>query len=279
MRKLLRSQTAARLKKLDREVRNVARRPDDADSIHDLRVSIRRLKQELEVFAEWFEAEHVKTIRRNLRKLMNRCAAVRNCDVAVEVLRAAAWQGPKLLAGLKKERRDAAGKLARKLEQWRSAGRVREWGRHLRVSRAASKETAAEAAQRLLPAMTEELFRAGRGAAQPNSTRLRMHRLRLKAKEVRYTLELFEPVFRDPALGNGTKTIMEALKGLQEKLGAINDCATTLEMIRRDRGAAASVRRLAGEREAEFRAYWKEHFGPREKVRWKAALCTAEGKS
>src|SRR5579862_6794584 len=94
MRKLLRSQMAARLKKLDREVRNAARKPEDADRIHDLRVSIRRLIQQLEVFAEWFEAESVKTIRRHLRKLMDRCAAVRNCDVAVEVLQAVGWQGP-----------------------------------------------------------------------------------------------------------------------------------------------------------------------------------------
>jgi len=273
MRKLLRSQTAARLKKLDREVRNVARKPEDADRIHDLRVSIRRLKQELEVFAEWFEVEDAKTIRRHLRKLMNRCAAVRNCDVAVDVLRAAGCQGPKLLAGIKKERRAAEGTLTRKIEHWRSAGRVREWGGHLRVSRAASEETAGEAARRLLPPMIEELFRAGRGAAQPNSTRLRMHRLRLKAKGVRYTLEIFELVY-----GEKTKQLLESLKGLQEKLGAINDCATTLEMIRRDRGAAAAVRRLSGERAAEFREYWKKHFGPRERARWKAVLRAADGK-
>ena len=273
MRKLLRSQTAARLKKLEREVRNAGRKPEDADCIHDLRVSIRRLKQELEVFVEWFDPENVKTIRRHLRKLMDRCAAVRNCDVAVEVLQASGWQGPKVVAGLKKERRQAARDLARKLEHWRTAGRVRDWSGQLRLSRAASKETTGEAARRLLPAMTEELFRAGREAARPKSTPHRMHRLRLKVKKVRYTLELFEPVF-----GAEIKTVMELLKELQEKLGSINDCATTLEMIRLDRGAAASVRRLAAGREGEFRKFWKVHFVPRERVRWKAVLSAADGK-
>ena len=91
---------------------------------------------------------------------------------------------------------------------------------------------------------------------------------------MRYTLELFAPVY-----GAKTKKILESLKGLQEKLGAINDCATTLEMIRRDRAAAAAVRRLAGEREAEFRSYWKQHMGsPRERSRWKAVLGAADGK-
>jgi CHAD domain-containing protein len=79
--------------------------------------------------------------------------------------------------------------------------------------------------------------------------------------------------------GRKTKPMLEALKGLQEKLGAINDCATTMEMIRRDRSAAASVRRLSGEREAEFRTYWKEYFGPRVRTRWKAVLGAADGKS
>jgi CHAD domain-containing protein len=100
-----------------------------------------------------------------------------------------------------------------------------------------------------------------------------MHQFRLKTKRVRYTLELFETVY-----GDKTKPMMGSLKGLQAKLGAINDCATTLEMIRRDRGAADAVRRLAGKREAEFRTYWKKHFGPRARVRWKAVLRAADGK-
>jgi CHAD domain-containing protein len=101
-----------------------------------------------------------------------------------------------------------------------------------------------------------------------------MHRLRLKAKRVRYTLELFEPVY-----AGQTKGIMELLKGLQETLGAINDCATTIEMIRLDRGAAGAVRRLARARATEFRTYWKKHFAPFERMRWKAVLGAADGNS
>src|SRR6202040_3372076 len=129
----------------------------------------------------------------------------------------------------------------------------------LQVGHSGSKESARENAGRLLPSMLADLFRTGREAARLDSSRQRMHRFRLEAKRLRYTLELFDPVY-----GRKAKQIVESLKGLQEKLGAINDCATTLEMIRRDRAAAAAVRRLAGEREAEFRAHWKKHFGPRE---------------
>jgi len=167
--------------------------------------------------------------------------------------------------------------LAGKLANWLRRNRVRKWRARLRVARPAGgaelRTTSQENARRLLPAMIGELFRAGREAARPDSSHRKLHQFRLKTKRVRYTLELFESVY-----GGTTTQIMESLKGLQEKLGAINDCATTLVMIRRDRDAVAAVRRLAGEREAAFREYWKKRFGPRQRVRWKALLSMADGK-
>ena len=215
---------------------------------------------------------HVKRIRRSLKKLMERCAAVRNCDIAIEVLQAAGCRSPKLVAGLEEERERAREELAAKLEIWRKKDRVRKWRGDLRLG-FVSEESATEYARRLLPAMMDDLFQAGQEAARPDSSQRQMHQFRLKTKHVRYTLELFEPVY-----GGKTKKMTGSLKGLQEKLGAINDCATTIEMIRRDRAAATAVRRLAGEREAEFRAYWKKHFGPREIARWKAVLGAADRK-
>ncbi|MBZ5675259.1 MAG: CHAD domain-containing protein [Acidobacteriia bacterium] len=273
MKKLVQLQTARRLKTLDREVGLAARRPKDPEAIHDLRVSIRRLRQELNVFEEWLKPGPAKRIRGNLKKLMERCAAVRNCDIALEVLQAAGCQSPKLASGLEKDRRRARAELADKLTSWRKEDRVGRWRGDLRVAHSAPKHSVEETARRVLPAMVTDLFRAGREAARPSSTHERMHRLRLEAKRVRYTLELFAQVY-----GTKTKPILESLKTLQDKLGAINDCATTLEMIRRDREAAAAVQRLAGERETAFREHWKQHFGPRERIRWKAVLHTADGK-
>ena len=272
MKKLVQKHTAKRLKKLDTELRRVAGTPEDADAIHDLRVAIRRLSRELRVFEAWFDAGQVKKIRRRLRKLMGHCAAVRNCDVAVDVLRAAGWRSPELSAGLEQERRRTREVLVRKLHGWLRRRRVKKWRRELRAGRGPAKP--GDNIQGSLPAMIEDLFRAGQEASKARSSHYTMHQFRLKTKRVRYTLELFESVY-----GEKTKEIMESLKGLQEKLGAINDCATTLEMIRRNRNAAAAVRRLAGEREAEFRTHWKANFGSREELQWKAVLGAAEGNS
>ncbi len=286
MRNLVRSQTAKRLNKLQSEIEGLSRRRSavgsrDADKVHDLRVSIRRLSQGLRVFLPWLDRARVSRMRRRLKKLMKRCAAVRNCDVAVDVLRACGWKEPELFADLAQERRRARRELAARLRNWNRRGRVKKWRRKLRVQSPAPTAKASEGAsqsklenaRRILPKMLEDLFRAGNRAARPGASHETMHQFRLKTKRVRYTLELFEPVY-----GARLKPLIEWLKGLQEKLGAINDCAVTLEMIRGERGAAAAVRRLARARVEEFRIYWKRSFGPRERARWKAVLAAADGK-
>jgi CHAD domain-containing protein len=121
--------------------------------------------------------------------------------------------------------------------------------------------------------MMEKFFRVGREAARPGSTHRRIHRLRLETKRVRYTLELFKSVY-----GEKVKQILEPLKRLQDQLGAINDCATTLEMVRHNKDAAEAVQELADKREAEFREYWRKHFGSAPRVEWKAVLSAADGK-
>jgi CHAD domain-containing protein len=273
MRKLIRSQTAKRLKKLDAELRRVARKQKDANSIHDLRVSIRRFRQELTVFEPWFGSKTIKPVRRFLRRLMRKCGMVRNCDVAIEVLQASGAGAPALFDRIKKERKQTGRRLADEIEDWRKRNRIANFRDRLKLRRAGPSESAEANADRLLPALAEDLFRAGEEAARANSSLRNMHRVRLKGKRLRYTLELFQPVY-----GNKTEQMMTSLKGLQEKLGAINDCATTLGMLQRDRRATTAVRRLTSEREAEFRAYWKRHFGSRARSRWKAVLSAADGR-
>ena len=270
MQQFIREQTSARLKKLQAEVRHAAHEPDDPDAIHDLRVSIRRLRQELRVFEPWFEASRVKRIRGRLKKLLDRCGAVRNCDIAMEVLETAGFQDRRLSRGLKKERRRTQKELARTLQIWERKDRARHWRKNMDVARGTDAKlgnSVADLARLVLPATVEELFRAGQKAAKPGSSHRQLHHFRLVAKRVRYTLEIFAPSY-----GNKLNSIMEPLKTLQEKLGAINDCAATLEMVRQNRAASAAVRLLANEREAEFRAWWKRNFGPPTIARWKAAL-------
>jgi len=268
MKQFVRLQTSERLKKLESELKNAFDLPEDPDAIHDLRVAIRRLNQTLRVFVAWLDARRVTKLRARLKKLMERCGAVRNCDIAMEVLKAAEWQDEALSQGLEKERTHTHKRLHKTLQKWHHRNHAQRWREKLADAgdEGLSGDTA-EIARGILPGMTEELFQAGAEAAQAGSTHHQMHRFRLMAKRVRYTLEAFDPVY-----GVATVEIMESLKGLQERLGAINDCAATLVMVARNRGASAAVSRLVRERELEFRTYWKRHFGPKVKGQWKAIL-------
>jgi len=114
----------------------------------------------------------------------------------------------------------------------------------------------------VLPARAKEFFAAGTGATVTGADYQILHQFRLRAKRFRYTLELFPSLY-----GSELEQGLEALKELQDRLGAINDCVTTIALIRKDRRAAAAVRKLLRQREEEFQSYWQSHF-PSQKLAW-----------
>ncbi len=266
MRKFVQSRTLARLEKFDEELKRAAHDPGDEKAIHDLRVAIRRFNQCLRTFAQFFESARTKPLRRRLRKLMDRCGAARNCDIALEVLEAAGNHDRKIGHELKEQRRHAEKELTRKLPSWRKHWRVRL---HVNRKNGAGawdlNQSVAENARRVLPALAEALFAAGDAAAASDHHRL--HRFRLKVKQFRYTFELFQPVY-EAAMKRGAAKLQE----LQDKLGAISDCSATLEIVKKDRRAAAAIRKLLTSREAEFRKYWVSHCGALTSAWWKSTL-------
>ena len=81
-------------------------------------------------------------------------------------------------------------------------------------------------AARVLPAMLRQFFEHGDKVIRPHTSETRLHRFRLEAKRVRYTLELFEPLY-----GAAIKGHLEGIKKVQHVLGQLNDCQATLELI------------------------------------------------
>src|SRR5262245_18030487 len=96
MNKFVKTSTLAHLEKLKKEIRHTTRHPGDEDAIHDLRVAIRRFTQCLRIFAQFFGDARVRKIRHGLKQVMDRCGAVRNCDIALEVLKVTDVQSKKL---------------------------------------------------------------------------------------------------------------------------------------------------------------------------------------
>jgi CHAD domain-containing protein len=134
----------------------------------------------------------------------------------------------------------------------------------------ASASVARNASQKL-PEMTRQFFAAGRAAATLDSSLQAMHRFRIQTKRFRYSLDLFRDYY-GPAL----EQRIEALRGLQDRLGAISDCLATQELVlNRDNLRPAARSRLLGNlkkttnaRVGAFRRHWKKDFSHPERELW-----------
>jgi CHAD domain-containing protein len=99
-----------------------------------------------------------------------------------------------------------------------------------------------------------------------------MHPFRLETKALRYTLELFRPCF-----GPGLESFLLTLRRIQDCLGALNDYATTRDLIAAKLPKHAPERRKmdriltarAKRKSLEFQRYWRQTFDkPGEDRRW-----------
>jgi CHAD domain-containing protein len=126
-------QTAALLRRFAYQV-NRAERQNDADSIHDLRVSIRRLSRCLRVFSQFYPADARRKIRRKLAALMRLAAGIRDRDIALHLL-AEAGISPRGVIGaqLWTERSAAAQELAHEIRRWKSRGFFGKWRARLEL--------------------------------------------------------------------------------------------------------------------------------------------------
>jgi CHAD domain-containing protein len=265
-----RAQVKARLQVFLDAAAHAAKHPDEPEAVHDLRVSIRRLTQCLRTFRRLFHRGPLQKVRRRLHKLMRLCAAVRTCDVALELLaHAGITQGSSTsrLAHARTEARQTLHKYIKKQRlhksshwklQWRAGPRShREWD---------LKQTLESNLGRLLPDMAVDFFGAGAMAAAAGHPR-QLHPFRLHTKHFRYTLEIFQEFY-----ARDFSKAIDPLRGLQDRLGAINDCVATLSLLDGDRRARTAVTKLLRQREKDFHTYWEARFAPKSLVWWREWL-------
>ena len=121
------------LRRLAFQANRTARR-SDAGSVHDLRVSIRRLAQCLRVFGQFFPRKSGKKFQHRLSAVMDLASAVRDRDVAMEFLGAARIPSDSALAKvLSQERAGAERALVARLERWRRRGYQVKWRSRLEL--------------------------------------------------------------------------------------------------------------------------------------------------
>ena len=140
------------------------------------------------------------------------------------------------------------------------------------------ERSAAENARRELPALVLSYFSYVRQELANDPAPARLHLLRLATKRLRYTLELFRPCY-----GPGLEDRLAELRKVQQRLGELNDCVATWNLLskamRRSRERTRVGRFLRGRAEqlaGDFRDEWKRLFeAPGREVWWTGYLARA----
>jgi CHAD domain-containing protein len=251
----------------------------DEESIHDLRVAIRRLIQGLAVFRPSFTSKKPRKMRKSLKQVLSLAGVVRDYDIALDCI--AKIQSPhaeRMRETLRAERKKAEAPLAESLKHMVLRKAPRQWRREFEIAnlqRVPGCETVGEGACRELPRAAQLFFRRGDQAVATGRTAEQLHQFRLATKKFRYTFEIFAGLYRSVS-----RAVLEQLKALQQVLGKINDCASTRSLLTRF-GAHADVQAALKSRErrktAQFRQLWTAQFSPSGEVRqWPQILLRPE---
>ena len=136
---------------------------------------------------------------------------VRDLDITIKLV--ARLKGTKaLLSKLQRRRKSAATRLTDSLKAWSLPDKLPP----------ANPSNAKRAAVRAIT----RLFKRGKDARHPKD----LHRLRIAAKKLRYTLEMVAP----------THPYIQEIKRLQSELGRINDYETARTIVKQESGAASA---------------------------------------
>lgn len=127
LREHVRSHTATLLRRLAFQVRQATLRHDE-ESVHDLRVAIRRLRECLRTFEGLYPEPPRKKVRKELKKLMRSAERVRSADIALELLKKAGLDdGEGQVREIRARRARYASELHEELTSLASRPYTRTW--------------------------------------------------------------------------------------------------------------------------------------------------------
>jgi inorganic triphosphatase YgiF len=210
----------------------------DAESIHVMRVGVRRLRGALRLFRDELPAERAAWLRAALEPLMDALGAVRELDVFLALLDSCRSAGGLALDDPRercaRERAAAVEALRELLAAPESAQLVLELGSlAFEAAQPAGGAgpfalgSAREHARELAAACDRRARKAGRSFATAGEAEL--HRLRLRVKSARYAVELLAPLL--PA--KRAQRYVRRAAELQQLLGDVTDASAARQLLAR----------------------------------------------
>ncbi len=244
------------------------RRGDGTEPIHDMRVATRRLRSALKMFEPFYHRRVTRPFRKPLRKLAEALGDVRDLDVFrsksekhVQTLPEAERDELKARLDEWNDQFDAAReRLIELLDSKRYARFVADFAEFVATPGQGARKFAdnerktPHRVRHVAPCLVYERY----GIVRAYETVLKdapldtLHRLRIDAKRLRYTLEAFEEV-----LGPDAKGVIESVKSVQDHLGDLQDARVAVAMLQDfvddadDNQSTAPILRYIAVREGE----------------------------
>lgn len=222
-----------------------------AESLHQMRIGLRRLRAAIAVFAKIVGDDEVENIKAELKWITRELGPARDLDVfSAEVLAPLKASHPadeRVDIAHRQFERSRAASYARAaaaigsvrfrnamldLAKWIEIGPWTEGngGRTGAVAKRAKKE---------LARLRKRVKR--KGADLRHRSVSQRHRLRIRAKRLRYATEFFAGTFPGEASAKRRQELLSTLKDLQDALGGLNDLATRPALIAEGLGGDAGA--------------------------------------
>jgi CHAD domain-containing protein len=231
------------------------RHGEDIEAVHDMRVGSRRLVAALRVFEACYPDVVFRRLFREARRVTRALGGVRDLDVLIDHYRKLCEQAEPeeqpaiayFIAIRQRERRAARQPMLASLDELvrteyaeRLKAYLREEAESYSVGLVGSATHCEDAFRSAAPAALEtrldELLSFEPYVAQADAVEP-LHEMRIAAKWLRYTMELFAPAYAD-----ALKPWINSVKKLQELLGDLHDSDVRLDLLERMRAAPLDAR-------------------------------------
>lgn len=222
-----------RLKNMAKEIEGVCR-AEDIECIHRMRVASRRMRSALVLFEKYLPGK-AKGWRKEMRGITRALGEARDADIQIEFL-----QGfldnltesryrpgiQRLLLRIKQQREGLQKKVIKAMNRLKSGDLLDDISHVLGQIRAHAEihhvgehsyfiHNEARAAMSL---RLEEMLSYEHFVSQPDRLK-ELHAMRIAAKRLRYTMEVFEQLYPDDF-----KQILKLVRDIQTLLGDLHDC-------------------------------------------------------
>jgi len=207
-----------------------------AEALHQMRVGLRRLRAAIAIFADMLAGSDEARIKAELRWITQELGPARDLDVfAADVLMPlqAAHPGDERVSAAHRDfeerRKSAYARAAGSVRSERFRNALLDLAEWVEVGAWAAKEAAAggsiaQHAANELARLSKQIKKRGADLRQRSAHQ--RHRLRIRAKRLRYATEFFARTFPGENNVKRRAETLSALKDLQDALGGLNDLET-----------------------------------------------------